>query len=150
MNKRRLSRLIKRYEQRRQEREWRKEKERPFKERVEAIFSAPKFVVTDFYCKQCRKDVAGTGFRQVCTIRPQYPTAWFVSICPSGHRIVRRITDKDTDPYYDLSPLIARQRYEMRDDLLTPEDPRFKILYPAQWEKLFGSSLKSGVEPKTK
>lgn len=129
-------RLIARYEARRKERAAKEAKERPFKDRVRAIMEAPRFVITDFWCDHCRKDVSGTGFRQVCVIREHAPTAWFVSLCPKGHRLVRRITDKDTDPYYSRSMLVARQRYDLRDDLLTPDDPRFKILYPKQWAEL--------------
>jgi hypothetical protein len=143
IKKDRLRRLVARYEKRVHERRMREERERPFKERVQAIFEAPRYVITDFYCRQCNKDVSGTAFRQVCTMRQNLPTAWFVSICPKGHRIVRRITDKDSDPYYDLSPLVARQRFEMRDDLLDPSDPRFKILYPAQYAKLFPNGEKT-------
>lgn len=139
-NTSKLKRLIARYDQRRKERAEKDEKERPFKDRVKAIFDAPRFAITDFYCSVCKHDVSGTAFRQVCTIRQDRPTAWFVSFCPKGHRLVRRITDKDTDPYYDISPLVRRQRYELRDDLLTPDDPRFKILYPKQWEKLYGNT----------
>jgi hypothetical protein len=143
MNKKRLERLIRRYDQRRKEREERNERERPFKERVKDIFDARKFVITDFYCTVCNKDVSGTGFRQVCTIRQNFPTAWYVSWCPKGHKLVRRITDKDTDPYYELSPLVARQRWEMRDELLDPSDPRFKVIYPKQYAKLFPNGEKT-------
>jgi len=137
-NKRRMDRLIRRYEERRADRASEDARTRPFKDRVKTIFDAPRFVVTDFFCTVCKLDCAGTGFRQVCTLRQNLPTAWFVGFCPKGHRLVRRITDKDTDSYYDRSPLIRRQRYELRDDLLTPEDPRFRMLYPKQWEKLYG------------
>jgi hypothetical protein len=142
-NSSKLKRLIARYDKRRKERELKDKLERPFKERLQDIFSANKFVVTDFYCPVCKQDVSGTGFRQVCTIRQNYPTAWYVSFCPSHHKIIRRITDKDTDPYYELSPLVKRQRYELRDDLLDPTDPRFKVLYPEQFAKLFPNGEKT-------
>jgi hypothetical protein len=51
--------------------------------------------------------------------------------------MIRRITDKVQDPYYYQSLMLNRQRYNMRDDLLTPDDPRFKLLYPKQYEELF-------------
>ena len=139
MRNRTIKRLKERYDRVRAEKEAKVEKERPFRERVASIFEAPRFVVTDFFCPVCKKDCVGTGYRQVCTIRPWAPTAWFMGICPKGHRMIRRITDKNTDPYYDLSPMVARQRWELRDAFLTPDDPRFKELYPEQWEKLMGS-----------
>ena len=142
-NSTKIKRLIARYDQRRKEREIKDELERPFKDRIKAIYEAQRFVITDFFCPVCKKDVAGTGFKQMCTLRTDRPTAWYVSFCPKGHRLIRRITDKDTDPYYDLSPLVARQRYELRDDLLDPTDPRFKELYPEQFAKLFPNGEKT-------
>lgn len=134
-----LQSLINRYDKRRKERAEKEARERPFKDRVDAIFSAPKFTKMDFWCKTCKKDCTGTGYRQVSIIRSRFPTAWFVGFCPMGHKVMRRITDKGTDPYYNLSFMIKRMRYERRDDLLTPDDPRFKVLYPKQWEELYGA-----------
>jgi hypothetical protein len=131
-----LKKLIDRYDQRRRDRAAKEALEKPFKDRMEVIFSAPRFTKTDFWCKVCQKDCSGTGYRQVQTHRERYPTAWFVGYCPVGHKVIRRITDKNTDPYYDLSFMVKRMRYDMRDDLLTPEDPRFKVLYPKKWEEL--------------
>ena len=134
--------LIARYDQRRAERAAMERKMRPFKERIEAIMHAPRFTITDFWCDQCRKDVTGTGFKQVCAFREKLPTAWYTSFCPKGHRITRRITDKDTDPYYTRSLLVQRQRYDLRDLLLTPDDPRFKVLYPEAYAKLYPNGKK--------
>lgn len=140
MRNRTIKKLKDRYDRINTEKLAKEEKERPFKERIQAIFSAPRFIVTDFFCPVCKRDCTGTGYRQVQTFREWAPTAWYLGICPNGHRMIRRITDKETDPYYDLSPIITRQRYELRDALLTPDDPRFKILYPKQWEKLYGNT----------
>lgn len=129
--------LIARYEARRKDRAIAEAKMRPFRDRVEAIMQAPRFTITDFWCAKCQKDVSGTGFRQTCVIRETLPTAWYTSFCPEGHRLTRRITDKDTDPYYTSSLLIKRQRYDLSDLLLTPDDPRFKILYPEAYKKLY-------------
>ena len=136
MSKKLIKQLKNRYNWRVAERKAQKERERPFKERLHVIFSSPRFIITDFWCDICRRDCTGTGFRQVCTIRPQLPTAWFMGFCPEGHKMIRRITDKGSDPYYDRSLLVQRQRYELSDALLTPDDPRFKVVYPKQWEEL--------------
>lgn len=130
--------LRERYDLLRQLRAEREEKERPFNDRVKAIMDAPRFTIMDFWCNRCKKDCTGTGYRQTCILRPRLPTAWFVGFCPVGHKVIRRITDKETDPYYDSSFMIMRMRHEMRDDLLTPDDPRFKELYPKKWEELMG------------
>lgn len=122
--------LEKRYDEARATRIAKEEAERPLKDRIRAIFDAPRFVKTDFWCNICRKDCTGTGSRQVSTIRPHAPTAWYKGNCPLGHPMLRRITDKAEDPYYSQSMMIKRQRAEAADDLLDPSDPRFHVLYP--------------------
>jgi len=131
-----IQKLKNRYDKAREARLVSEDKDKPFKDRVEAIFTAPRWCNTDFWCDECKKDCSGTGFRQVCTVREKLPTAWFVGYCPKGHKMVRRITDKGTDPYYEKSLMIQRQRYEMRDALLTPDDSRFRVLYPKQYKEL--------------
>ena len=129
-------RLEKRYDQLQAERIAKELKEGPFRERVEAIFKAPLRTTQDFWCDTCKRDCTGTGYRRVCTVREWGPTAWFVGYCPEGHKMLRWITDKDSDPYYYRSELLQRQRLEMMDDFITPDDPRFKILYPEKWKEL--------------
>lgn len=146
MRNRTVKRLKERYDRKRAERLAQELANKPFRDRVTAIFEAPRYVVTDFWCPVCKKDCVGTGYRQVCTVRDRLPTAWFTGFCPVGHRLVRRITDKDTDPYYNFSLMVQRQRWEHRDDLLTPNDPRFKEVYPEKWKELQAGSLKNGVE----
>ena len=133
-----IQKLKDRYNTAKRERQERSEQEQPLKDRMLDIFSADRNPITDFYCTQCKRDCTGTGYRQVCTVRPMAPTAWFLGICPKGHRMIRRITDKDSDPYYHLSPYIQRQRWEMADAFLTPDDPRFRVLYPEQYKLLMG------------
>lgn len=136
-NSKKINELKEAYDRARARRWAEQDRERPYMERVSAIYEASRFTITDFYCSVCKKDCTGTGYKQVSEIRFKRPTAWYVGICPKGHKLIRRITDKTTDPYYDLSPLIARQRYDMRDEILTPFDPRFKEIYPEQYAKLF-------------
>lgn len=64
------------------------------------------------------------------------PYAYYEGMCPAKHLARRHITDKHLDPYYHLSAMIRKQRHDMRDDLLTPADPRFRIVYPRQWAQL--------------
>ena len=131
-----IQRLQDKYDAARVKRVKKEDEDRPLKERFKEIFNAAKYVNTDFYCPVCKKDCSGPGYRQVCTLREWAPTAWYVGYCPKGHKMIRRITDKSTDPYYEQSFMVMRQRYEMADMLLDPSDPRFKILYPKQYEEL--------------
>jgi len=131
-------RLAAYYDDIRKKREEIAEKNAPFLDRVKAIMDAPRFATVDFWCDKCQKDCTGRGYRQVCTLRERTPTAWYLGFCSKGHRMIRRITDKSSDPYYNQSIFLMRQRNEMALDLLTPDDPRFKILYPKQWKELMG------------
>ena len=133
-----FQKLRDRYDQAAAKRAAEKAAVQPFLDRVEAIAHSPRFTITDFWCATCKRDCQGTGYRQVSTMYPRWPFAWYTGFCPEGHKVLRRITDKGTDPYYDSSYLVQRMRFTMRDDLLTPEDPRFKVLYPKQWEELYG------------
>ena len=117
-------------------REQRKEDERWFNDRAHEIFASPRYITTDFWCHTCKRDCTGTGYRQVCTVRQWAPTAWFIGYCPLGHKMLRYITDKHIDPYYNMSELLRRQRYELQDTMLTPDNPRFKLLYPEQYKAL--------------
>jgi len=125
-----------RYDQRRKDREDRRIILEPFVDRLNEIRQAPRATKTDFFCTSCRKDVTGLSFKQVSAVRPMLPAAWYAAKCPKGHRMIRRITDKSTDPYYDFSQMVARSRHDMRDDFLDPSDPRFQILYPRQYAEL--------------
>jgi hypothetical protein len=135
-NKSIIQRLKDRLNRATEERQAKEAEEQPFKDRLKEIFTAPRSVVTDFYCSVCKRDCSGTGYRQVCTIRQWAPTAWYVGNCPKGHKMIRRITDKSSDPYYEMSPMIQRHRYEMRNAFMDPSDPRFKLLYPDKYEEL--------------
>ena len=125
-----------RYEMLTKKRAERMERERPLRERADLIFSAPRVIMTDFWCDVCKEDCSGVGFRQVSMVRPLLPVAWFEGTCPVGHKLLRYITDKEVDPYYEQSMLLQQQRWEMQDDFLTPDNPRFKELYPRQYEEL--------------
>ena len=108
----------------------------PMLERVRDIMDAPKRTLMDFWCDKCHKDFRVLAHKCVGTARPVL-VAWYVGYCPKGHKAVRRITDKLSDPYYGMSLMVARQRWEMRDAFVQPGDPRFKQLYPEQ-AKRFG------------
>ena len=106
--KERYDKALERRQKERAENQW-------FHDRVQQIFGAPRFVKTDFWCKQCKRDCSGTGFRQVCTVREWGPTAWYVGYCPNGHKMLRYITDKPWDPYYTQSHNLKVQRWQLRD-----------------------------------
>ena len=131
-----MKRLINRYDEARAKRLKKEEEERPIKEQIDAIIEAPRFSTIDFWCNKCKKDCSGTAYRQIRTLPHRLPIAWYMGFCPKGHKLIRRITDKLCDPYYFQSIMIKRQRMEYADLLLTPDNPKFKEIYPEQYKEL--------------
>lgn len=62
--------------------------------------------------------------------------AFYEAQCPEGHTSVRYITDKLTDPYFINSPFVRAQQVEFEDAMLSPDNPRFKVLYPEAYDKI--------------
>ena len=99
------------------------------KERLEAeraADDAPDYKRDNVYCSDCKRDY-------VATLRKHGNPSllYYQGTCPFGHNVRREFTLYDR--YYDLSPFIRSQRLEYADDLLTPNDARFKTVYPEQW-----------------
>lgn len=85
----------------------------------------------DFWCRQCTKDYIALGLKAKAGDYWEYR-----SHCPEGHMNVRYITSPLNDPYFQLSLKVKRDRIKYADAMLTPDDPRFKVVYPQQWKAL--------------
>lgn len=131
----RITRLTDRLDHNREERDRSVARTQEYRDHISAIREAAEYTRTGFFCVTCDKDFDSDGWKQV-RYSGVWPVAWYAGMCPSGHVAMRRITDKLTDPYYYQSKMIQRQRHEMADDLLTPDDPRFKIVYPEKWREM--------------
>lgn len=119
-----------------------------YRERMKLIQETPDHLPMGFWCTTCESDFEGMGHKcddlygydldsgKLYATGTPRPRAWYAGICPEGHRAIRRITDKLTDPYYWQSEVLKRQRVQMADDLVQPDDPRFAKLYPEQWRKM--------------
>lgn len=101
------------------------------------IKRAAKYVKTDFWCTTCRRDFEGTGIKQVRVPQGSMWFAYYVGVCPCGRHAIRRITDTLGDPYFYQSTKIRQQQAHYSDDMLAPTHPRFRLLYPTQYSKLF-------------
>ena len=94
----------------------------------------------EFWCDTCKKDFIGFGYKQkrVLPLPPQHATTigfWY-GHCPVFlHRCIRRITDKEYDTYYAKSELVLAQAKMFADDLMGPDDPRFALRYPKEYER---------------
>ncbi len=131
-----MSNLRQRIDARRAEREREKDRTQAYRDRMRMIAEAPDDARTGFWCDECGRDVVALAAKVCQRMKTQEPRAFYVAACPRGHRLIRRITDKQFDPYYHQSTIMRRERVERADDMLQPHDPRFRIVYPEVWKKM--------------
>lgn len=93
---------------------------------------APDEVRTDFWCDECGLDISAIGFKKLYSDG----MGIYRSKCARQHMLVRYITNKWQDPYWNRSRKVAADREKYADDMLTPDNPRFRIVYPQQWKAL--------------
>lgn len=128
-------RLIKRIEDNRELRSRIKRNEQNYNDHMSVITSSADILVLDFWCKSCSKDVSATGHKRVGTAGV-WPTAWYVAKCLCGGSLLRRLTDKSKDEYFRLSENIKYQRVRNYNDMLTPADDLFKVIYPKEYARI--------------
>jgi hypothetical protein len=105
----------------------RRERERSERERHNA--TAAEYKRDNAYCPTCQLDCS--------TMLRKHGTdllAYYLGTCPERHTVRREITLRDR--YYDVSPLVRRDRLVHADDMLTPRDYRFRHVYPDKWRAL--------------
>jgi len=138
-----IDKLKKRVESNREHREDDKKLYEHLTARERLVAEAPLEQEMDFYCPTCNKHQSLLGRKAIVygldldkneDYLFQPITASFRSRCPKGHYVRRYITDAKHDPYFK-SPILRRLAYEMRDEMLQPNDPRFRKVYPKQWEE---------------
>lgn len=130
-----VERLTRRIEDRRESRERERMREAGYKDHIRAIQEAAEETKMDFWCRECKCDFNADA-RKMMRHASRWPVAWYVGQCPKGHSAIRHITDKHHDRYYHESVMLKRQRVELADAMLTPDDPRFALVYPQQWRAL--------------
>lgn len=124
-----LDKLKKRIENNREERAAYQRMYDVLQERIREITDAKQVLRMSFWCFDCKADVNGRGYKIIRKQRGKLPVAWWVGFCPVRHKLIRRITEKQNDPYYTHSFIVRRDRGRYSDDLLTPNDNRFWLLY---------------------
>lgn len=139
-----INRLKSRLAQQYKEKEEYGEKEKKRTARDRLIDSEPKYQrEMHFYCHK-HGDFIATGGKVVASdwSNPGQRIAWYEAfghadfVKPDGTvkpgracKAIRRITDKLNDPFFYESKMLAKLRIDMADDLLQPDDPRFKQVY---------------------
>lgn len=128
-------RLINRIEDRKDERERIKRRGEEFSDHINTIKQATNSNKVGFWCNSCKRDFEGYG-RKCVREAGMWPVAWYQGRCPCGKVCIRRITDKVKDLYYFRSKFVRRQRVENAYDMIDPNHPLFKVLYPKQYNKI--------------
>jgi hypothetical protein len=114
-------------------------------ERDRIIDDAAPFAVTEFYCprhgdfkadayKVVQRDPTVQGqriafYRPIPSRRALFWNGGEPHWGVPCKQAIRRITDKQFDPYYRDSEQLAKERIDHADDFLQPGDPRFNQLY---------------------
>lgn len=124
--------------------------------RTETINKSPESQKMLFHCRE-HGDFETIGFKQTSMFHSQV-TAYYE--CPQGRPAVffiydksgdshaklrkgkscrarRYITDVHLDPYFTESEMVRRERVDFADDMLQPDDPRFKKLYGDPYKRYY-------------
>lgn len=125
----RVTRLKKRIDGNREERAAYNKMYDRLQENIRIIAEAPDKVRYPFWCNECQADFMAIGTKIARKFKGKLPIAWWVAFCPARHKCIRRITDRTNDPYFARSFIVKHDRARHSDDLLTPEDTRFWLLY---------------------
>lgn len=127
-----VQRMRERAEKVKQELDQEREKDKKHKERLErerVAELAPSHTSQNAFCGVCERDCV-----VVLTKHGNPGLAYYKGLCPLGHEVRREITLKDR--YYDQSRLVREERDRHADDFITPNDARFKLLYPDRWREI--------------
>lgn len=114
-------------------------------ERAQEIKDAPESQMMDFYCDTCKRDFGAMGFKQVRIPKKSVWFAFYEANCPNNHKALRYITDKLTDPYFFNSPFVREQQNQFEDAMITPDNPRFKLLYPEAYERIKSAAFRREI-----
>lgn len=143
-----VKRLKKRIESNREERAAYQRMYDKLQERTREIVDAAQKLRYPFWCEECKADFMAIAYKVIRKRPGKLPIAWYVAFCPARHKCIRRITEKPNDPYFIKSFIVRRDRARHRDDLLTPADNRFWLLYGHKHHApLFGQSEDKDKKP---
>lgn len=114
-------------------------------ERWKLVNESPERQRMDFWCRTCLKDFSAMGYKTLhsvydvdrnISVVKEPVSAWYDAQCPKGHLMRRNLTDPQNDRYFELSLKVRQDRELYADAMLTPNDDRFKHVYPEQWKEL--------------
>lgn len=89
-------------------------------------------MIISFFCKKCDVDLD-----EDASINENRYGKWFEGRCPKcKSKIIRYITDRDKDPYYQLSKNVIINRERYRKDLIQPGEEGFQTYYKKQYDDI--------------
>ena len=95
-----------------------------------------KIKTISFWCNKCEIDQENTYREKIARYRSGV-VKWNESRCVlCENKIIRYITERHLDPYFYKSKKVKIERIQHEKDLIQPSDPRFKKLYPKEYERI--------------
>ena len=100
-------------------------------DREDYIKDSKLVVITDFWCKTCKKDFKAQSIRMIEKdwSNPNQRIAFYRTKCEKKHWCIRLITDKSMDSFWSKSKLIAKDRANHSLDTLQPWQTGFNLMY---------------------
>ncbi len=123
--------LIEGQEKRTADRNYHRQKQKDLQDREDYIIDSKLVTITDFYCVKCGKDFKAQSIRQIETdwSNPKQRIAFYKTKCEQGHWNIRLITDRNKDPFFFKSKLLAKDRANHMLDIMQPDQIGYKTLY---------------------
>ena len=98
----------------------------------------------DFFCKKCRLDQTLPAYENGNRFGK-----WLEARCRQcDEKVIRYVTEKNTDPYLYESLRLKVERDVYRKDLIQPGESGYKQLYKKEWDKLEKKKEKNELNKK--
>lgn len=126
-----IQELIDAQQKRADDRNYFRDREKLYAERMDEIKEAKSKDIKEFWCKTCSTEFFGESIKEVeidWTNSNQY-IAFYRSKCPQGHWCIRHITDRFKDSFFYRSKRIARDRGKHFAATVQPNETNYQLLY---------------------
>ena|SRR3990167_682342 len=84
-----------------------------------------------FWCEKCRADYDLEG-----VVDSVLGDRYFRACCPTGHKVVRYIENKQNDPYFLRSKKMQVERQRLSRDIIQPGQTGFETYYKKEYDKI--------------